>query len=170
MSLWQIFTTMVLAGLAGVGGGLGVMAVARAEWVGPGLLSPEQFAWAYALGYITPGPVMVLVAALGYQLAGPGGVLAAVSGSLLPTWVIGVAAARAMAAARRFLHPLRRSVIWVLVGLMLSTGLLLARDLRLSPWELAGALGAAAAVGSRRVDPVWVLGAAAAIALAARFI
>ncbi|MDB4895794.1 MAG: hypothetical protein JWN15_2056, partial [Firmicutes bacterium] len=55
MTLWSIFITMVGAGLSAVGGAWGTIAAAQSAWVGPGMLSPSQFALAVSVGQITPG-------------------------------------------------------------------------------------------------------------------
>lgn len=161
MSLWTIFTTMVMAGLSAVGGAWGTIAVAQTSWVGPGMLSPEQFAWAVSIGQITPGPLAVLVVALGYQLRHLAGAVVALAGILLPTWVASQFAARGLQRYRAAVLPYGVGIPWILAGLAATSGVRLALPLHLSVWEVGVGVAAFLAVGWKRIEAPWVLIAAA---------
>jgi chromate transporter len=170
MSLWSIFTTMVLAGLSAVGGGWGTIAAAQSAWVGPGMLSPQQFAWAVSVGQITPGPFSVLVVALGWQLRGAPGALVALVGIVLPTWIVCVIAGRGMERYRQAVVPFSAGIPWILAALAGSSGIKMALPLGLHWWEIGVGVAAAVAVAWKKVEPLWVLGAAAAIGAGMAFL
>lgn len=161
MSLWEIFSTMVLAGLSAVGGAWGSVAAAQTAWVGPGMLSPEQFAWAISLGQVTPGPFSVLVVALGWQLRQFAGAVTALAGIMLPTWIVCLIAGRGLKTYREAVLPFAVSIPWILAAMAGAAGIRMVLPLGLRPWELAIGATAAVLVGSKRVEPVWLLGAAA---------
>ncbi|MFZ5824603.1 MAG: chromate transporter [Bacillota bacterium] len=161
MSLWEIFITMVTAGLSAVGGAWGTIAAAQSAWVGPGMLSPEQFAWAVSIGQITPGPISVLVVALGWQLRGAGGAVVALAGILLPTWVVCSIAGRGLQRYRTVVAPFAAPIPWILAALAGTAGLRLVLPLGLHWWELLVGVSAFLAVAWKRVEPLWVLATAA---------
>jgi chromate transporter len=163
MTLWTIFMTMVQAGLSSVGGGWGMIASAQASWVRPGLLTPEQFAWAVSIGQITPGPLTVLVIALGYQLRQVAGGIVALAGVLLPTWIVCILAGRGMRRYRSVMIPFAASIPWILAAMAGAAGLRMVLPLGLKPLEVVVALAAAVAVAWKRVDAWQVLVAAAAL-------
>lgn len=161
--LWRIFWTMAVAGLSAVGGAWGTLAVAQAAWVGPGMLSPEQFAWAAGLGQLTPGPISVLVVAVGWQLAHlPGGAVALL-GVTLPTWLVSVVAGRGLRTFRSALAPYGAGIPWVIAALAGTAGLKMVLPLSLQWYEAAGVAAAALAVVRFKAEPWRVMIAAAAI-------
>ncbi|MGE5673737.1 MAG: chromate transporter [Mycobacterium leprae] len=163
MTLWTIFITMVQAGLSAVGGGWGTIAAAQSAWVHPGMLTPEQFAWAVSVGQITPGPFSVLVVALGYQLRHVAGAVVALAGILLPTWVVCVIAGRGLKRYQQALAPFAGSVPWILAAMAAASGIRMVLPMGVHPVELLVGVGAFLAVAWKRIEPVWVLAAAAAI-------
>lgn len=157
MTLWSIFITMVGAGLSAVGGAWGTIAAAQSAWVGPGMLSPSQFALAVSVGQITPGPISVLVVALGWQLRGIPGAVVALSGILLPTWVVCIIAGRGLQRYREAVVPFAAAIPWILAALAGAAGVKLVLPLGLTPLEVAVALAAAVAVAWKQVEPYKVL-------------
>jgi len=162
MTLWRVFWTMVLAGLSAVGGAHGTIAAAQASWVGTGMLSPSAFAWAIALGQLTPGPLAVLVVALGWQISGPAGAALALLGVSLPTWGLSILAARGMQRFREVLSPFMVGVPWVVVGMVLATGIRMAVPLRPSLLEAAGVLLCAVLAGTGKIEAYWIIAGGAA--------
>lgn len=167
MSLWSIFITMIGAGLSAVGGAWGTIAAAQSAWVGPGMLTPSQFALAVSVGQITPGPISVLVVALGWQLRGTPGAIVAMAGILLPTWVVCIIAGRGLQRYRQAVVPFAGGIPWILAGLAGGAGVKLVVPLALTPLEMAVGLAAAVAVAWKQVEPykVLALGAAAGAVL-----
>lgn len=167
MTLWSIFITMIGAGLSAVGGAWGTIAAAQSAWVGPGMLTPSQFALAVSVGQITPGPISVLVVALGWQLRGTPGAIVAMAGILLPTWVVCIIAGRGLKRYRQAVVPFAGGIPWILAGLAGAAGVKLVLPLALTPLEMAVGLAAAVAVAWKQVEPykVLALGAAAGAVL-----
>lgn len=157
MSLWLIFWNMVLAGLSAVGGAQGTIAAAQASWVGPGLLSPESFAWAVALGQITPGPLSVLVVALGWQLRGPAGAAVALLGVALPTFLASALAARGLDRWRERLQPFTRAIPWLVASLALVAAIRMVIPLKPGLLEGLGIVAGAALVGAGKLEPYWLI-------------
>ncbi len=165
MTLLRIFWTMMLAGLSAVGGAHGTIAVAQASWVGAGLLSPAAFAWAVALGQLTPGPLSVLVVALGWQISGPTGAAVALLGVSLPTWAVSILAARGLRRFREVLTPLMVGVPWVVIGMVLATGIRMTVPLRPNLLEGVGVAVSAVIAGSGKVEAYWIIGGGALVGL-----
>lgn len=170
MTLLEIFWSMVLAGLSAVGGAQGTVAAAQAAWVGPGLLSPESFAWAVALGQITPGPLSVLVVALGWQIQGAAGAAVALLGVTLPTWLLACLAARGLQRWRTALAPYARPLPWVVASLALASGLRMALPLQPGLLEGAGILTVAWLAATGKVEPYWLIAGGALAGVAALWV
>lgn len=157
ISLWKMFTDVLGAGMAAVGGGSGAIAVVQHAWVESGLLDPALFAWAIALGHVTPGPISTSIAGMGYYLQGLPGALVAIVGVNIPTWVGSLLAIRTLRSRRQVVAPFLRPATFVVAGLGAGVALRTALPLQLSTWEISAAVGAAYLVGWRRIDPLWVL-------------
>ncbi len=157
MNLGEIFSTMLVAGAVSFGGGTGLIAVAQHAWVETGLLAPATFAWAVALGQVTPGPTSVLVAALGFELAGVRGAGAALVGAVLPTWSLACLAGQGL---QRFAGVLRRfsaATPWAIAPVIVLIAVRLAVPIRPGLWQWAAIALIAALVGSRKLDPLWII-------------
>lgn len=167
MTLWHIFYSMLAAGLSAVGGAQGTIAAAQASWVGTGLMAPETFAWAVALGQVTPGPLSVLVVALGWQVRGPAGAAVALLGVTLPTWVLACLAARGLERWRAAFAPYARALPWLVASLALASAIRMALPLQPGIVEGVGVVAATLLAATGKVEPVVVIGAGAAIGLLA---
>ncbi len=80
--------------LLSVGGSPTVLGEMQREMVTRGWLTADQFATAFALTQVVPGPPVLLVIPLGYLTAGVAGALAALVAFSLPTTVIALIASR----------------------------------------------------------------------------
>jgi chromate transporter len=163
ISLWQMFMDVLGAGIAAIGGGSGAIAVVQHAWVEPGYLDPALFAWSMALGHVTPGPLSTSIAGMGYYVLGVPGAVVAMVGVNIPTWLGSVAAMRTLGSQRQLLAPLLKPATFVVAGLGVGVAIRTGLPLNISIFELGILSGVAYLVGWRRVDPIWILGVAAAV-------
>jgi chromate transporter len=157
-------------GALSFGGGFVIIPLMRADAVGRGWMTNDQFLNAVALGQITPGPVVQTVAAVGYAAAGlPGGLLAAVV-AFSPSFafVLGggryFSALRENRAAQSFLDGAGPAAI----GAIFGAAILLARVLSVG-WQFAVLAGAAVLLLALRRGVVLTLLSAAAVGLVVAF-
>ena len=91
-------------------------------------LSHQEFADAFALGQITPGPVLITATFVGYRAAGTLGALIATVSIFLPAFLMTVAAASSMRRFRSnklvqaFLQGIAPAVVGLLIAAALSLG------------------------------------------------
>ena len=134
--------------------------VVRHHW-----LTSAQLTELYA---ISPGPNMLLVALIGFQVAGLPGALVATVAVCAPSCTLSYLVARVW---QRFRDaPWRRAVevglAPITIGLMLSTGYLLARG-AYTGWAAAALTGATTAlVLWTRVNPLWLFALGALLGMA----
>jgi chromate transporter len=112
------------------GGGLVMVPLIESEVVNTHhWLTHQEFADAFALGQITPGPVLITATFVGYRVAGTLGALVATISIFLPAFVITIAAASSL---RRFrnneqVQSFLRGVSPAVVGLLLAAALSVGR-------------------------------------------
>ena len=166
VSLVEVFVVVAISNLFSIGGGNGPVAVMQDRWVAPGFLDPTSFAWAIALGHLTPGPSAGFLAGVGYYMYGLPGALAAVVGVVLPTSVGAAAVTHWFAKLQPIFNSISVPAGFVIGGMITAAAWQMAAPMKLSSIEAAGVLVVAAAVGWRNVSPaIVVLGSAAAGAL-----
>lgn len=181
MLLWHIFVLFTRVALFSWGGGPASLALMQREVTAAGWVTPSEFADAVALGNALPGPIAPQVSAyVGYRLAGTAGAIVAAAGTVLPTTVLmlvmvvaffGIKENRNVAAMITAVRP-------VVIGLLLWTAYDMARSVfgvtrggwgqvLTGHWD--GVLIAAVAFAVltfTRINPVWVILAAAALGFA----
>ena len=157
-------------GALSFGGGFVIIPLMQADAVGRHWMTNDQFLNAVVLGQITPGPVVLTVAAVGYAAAGlPGGLLAAVV-AFSPSFafVLGggryFSALRTNRAAQSFLDGAGPAAI----GAIFGAAVLLARALSVG-WQFAVLAGAAVLLLALRRGVVLTLLAAAGVGLIVAF-
>lgn len=111
------------------GGGLVMVPLIEQEVVNTHQwLTHQEFADAFALGQITPGPVLITATFVGYRVAGTLGALVATISIFLPAFVITIAAASSLRRFRSnkqmqsFLQGVAPAVVGLLVAAALSVG------------------------------------------------
>ena len=160
----QLFIHFALLSLLAVGGAITTVPEMH-RWVVDqrGWLSDSQFTGSIALAQAAPGPNVLFVAVIGFNVAGLTGVVATLGGSLLPSTLLALNFAR-WVEPRRDAPGVRafvQGLAPVTIGLLLSTGWVLADPARSEPaaWVLIGAT--VAFMLCTRLSPLWPMAAGA---------
>ena len=133
-----------------------------------GWMTSAEFAELFALAQLAPGPNAMVVALIGYKVTGIAGALVATIATCGPSsvacyvawhWADRLRQSRLRAIVQRALAPLA-------IGLILASGYTLALGADPSPGAFALTALAAAALAFTRINPVWVLLAAAVAGVA----
>jgi len=112
------------------GGGLVMVPLMESEVVTTHhWLTHQEFADAFALGQITPGPVLITATFVGYRAAGTLGALLATISIFLPAFVMTLAAASSLRRFRNneFVQSFLRGVAPAVVGLLIAAALSIGR-------------------------------------------
>ena len=167
--LWQLATGFATLSLIAVGGGIAVVpemhrfTVEVHRW-----MSDAHFAQIFALAQAAPGPNVLVVGLIGWHVAGLSGMLVATLAMTGPSGLLayGFARFRRRLAGAVWLRIAERGLVPVAVGLILSSGIILA-DAAARDW-VAVAITAASTIFVWRTghSPLWVLLAGAVIGAA----
>ena len=127
-------------------------------------LDDQQFSAAIALAQAAPGPNLLFVPVIGYSVAGLLGALVALTGILIPSTTLTLAVSR-WGSKRREHRGVRAFVAGmapITIGLLLTTGGLLALPLvsRQPDWWLIVATVALSL--KTKINPVWLIAVGAA--------
>jgi len=128
-----------------------------------GWMTSAEFADLFALAQLAPGPNAMVVSLLGWKVAGITGAFVATIAACGPSSFVSYFAIRALERMRNGVvrGVLQRALAPVAIGLVLSSGYTLARAADRTPGAVLLTLCGAAAIAATRVNPVWVLAAAA---------
>lgn len=139
------------------------LAVVRHGWLGD-----REFASFFALANAAPGPNVLIVTLIGYKVAGLAGALVATAAMCGPSSVLVFAVSRVWLRFKD--SPWRRlaerALAPVTIGLVFASAFTLTRAGDGDLARLAITAGAAAAILFTRLNPLWVLGAAASAGFA----
>ncbi|MGC9184316.1 MAG: chromate transporter, partial [Thiomonas sp.] len=127
-----------------------------------------QFTSALALGQASPGPNMILFAALlGWQILGLPGALLASIGLILPSSLITLAYFRysRLHSERHWVRAMHDGMAPITVGLLLSSGWLLARQEATNWQRVVLILLSVVLVVRTRLNPLWLLLAGAVLGM-----
>lgn len=168
--IWTLIHTFGLMSLFAVGGANAAVpemhriAVDVHHW-----LTNRQFADAFAISQLAPGPNVLLATLIGYAVAGFPGALVATLAMCLPTAVLACGVSRLLrgggARGARGSALLKTSLVPLSIGLMAASALIVARA---ADHNVAALLITAAAAGLAiaRVHPLWILLAGGCLGLA----
>jgi chromate transport protein ChrA len=127
--LLTIASIFLRIGAVTFGGGFVMVPLIEAEVVhAHGWLTHREFVEAFALGQVTPGPVLVTATFIGYRVAGTLGALVATVSIFLPSLVLTIVAGsslrrfRANRQVQAFLRGVTPAVVGLLVAAAWSTG------------------------------------------------
>lgn len=162
--LFGLFTHFLVLSLLAVGGAITTVPdmhryiVIQQHW-----LSDAQFTASIAIAQAAPGPNLLFVAVLGWNVAGPLGTLVTMTGILVPSTVLSLWATRWGAQRRetRFVRAFTTGLMPLTLGLLLSTGWVLAEPYLRDPAQRWGALAlivvTVLAMLRTRLSPMWLV-------------
>jgi chromate transporter len=131
-------------------------------------MSDRQFADAYALAQLTPGPNVVIVALIGYRVAGVLGGLVAIAAMTGPTCLLAFAVTRIWDRFKgaRWRAAIQNGLVPVTLGLMAASAFVVTRAADHN-WVALAVTAATAMIASfTRINPLWAFAIGAAIGLA----
>lgn len=163
VGIFDIFAVVFLSSLFSLGGGNGPVAVMQDRWVSKGLLDPALFAWALALGYLSPGPKAGFICGIGYFMYGLPGALAAIVGILIPTWLGSAGVVYGYKKLEPIIAAITLPASFVIAGMITAAAWNTLTPMKLAPIEIAAAVLVAVLVGWRNVEPVIVVLGSAAV-------
>jgi chromate transporter len=122
-------------------------------------MSDKQFADAFAISQMSPGPNVLIVTLIGYAVAGVAGALVASLAMCAPTAILAYYVSRFLARSSHSRWPaiIQAALVPLSIGLMAASGLVLAQAADRN-WIAVLFTGVAAAVAfSTKLNPFWVL-------------
>lgn len=137
-----------------------------------GAMSDADFTKLFALAQTAPGPNVLILPLVGWRLAGAAGLAVATAATLVPTSALALLTARILSRAgeSRFLNALRAGLVPLAIGLILASGFVLARAADRDALSVAITVLGALALVLSRINPIWLMAAAASAGLAGRLI
>ena len=159
-----LFTHFLVLSLLAVGGAITTVPdmhryiVVEQHW-----LTDAQFTASIAIAQAAPGPNVLFVAVLGWNVGGPLGMLATMIGILVPSTALSLWATRWGTQRRetRGVRAFTSGLMPLTIGLLLSTGWVLAEPYLLNPAHRWGALAlvvvTVAAMLRTRLSPMWLV-------------
>ncbi len=168
--LAQLFVQFAFLSLIAIGGANSIIAEIHRQVVDvQHWLTGQEFATVFALAQAAPGPNVLVVSLIGWEVAGLAGALVATAGMCGPSCILAYFAYRGWAhyGTRPWAVAIQAGLTPLTVGLLFSTGLLLATGGDAGWPAIAIAAVTALIVLKTRVNPLWLLGGAALIGIAA---
>lgn len=165
-TLLRLLGHLFLQSLLAIGGIYVILAeLQRVVVIENGWLTQEDFTSLFALAQASPGPNTLFISLIGWRVAGiPGGILATLV-FVLPSLVMSAILARGWSrwSETRWFTVVRRGLVPVTIGLLVSSALLLTMASAVSPTALVVTGGAAALSLGTRLPPVAILGLAGVV-------
>ena len=158
--IWTLAWTFALMSLFAVGGANSAIpemhriAVDTQHW-----MTDKQFADAFAISQMSPGPNVLIVTLIGYSVAGVMGALVATLAMCLPTAMMAYGVSRVLTRSSQSRWPaiIQAALVPLSIGLMSASGLILA--LSSDRTWIAALLTAVVAwlAFATRINPLWLL-------------
>jgi chromate transporter len=125
-----------------------------------GWMNDETFATLFAIAQAAPGPNILIVSLIGWQVAGPAGLLVATFAVNLPHCVLAYGIGRALARLgdAPWVRIVKDGLVPVTVGLILASGVVMARAADHGTLATAISVGTAMFIFSTKRNPLWMLG------------
>jgi len=122
-------------------------------------MTDKQFADAFAISQLSPGPNVLIVTLIGYTVAGIYGALAATLAMTLPTALLAYYVSRLLNRPKQSRWPamIQAALVPLSIGLMAASALILAQatDRTVVAVLLTAAVAVVASV--TRINPLWLL-------------
>lgn len=158
--LWEFFLITLKVGALAYGGGYAMITPLHYDLVTRlGWLTETEFSSAVAVGQITPGPLMVMVAFMGYKVAGLPGATLGTLGLFLPSALIVLAITGSYLRFKNLpiVQGTMRGVNLAVIGLLAAVLVELGRGALATPLDVAIGAAAFIAAGPLKRDPIAVL-------------
>jgi chromate transporter len=158
--IWTLAWTFGLMSLFAVGGANSAIpemhrvAVDVRHW-----MSDKQFADAFAISQMSPGPNVLIVTLIGYAVAGVAGALVATLAMCAPTAIMAYYVSRFLARSSHSRWPaiIQAALVPLSIGLMAASALVLGQAADRN-WLAVLFTGVAAALAfATRINPFWLL-------------
>jgi chromate transporter len=158
--IWTLAWTFGVMSLFAVGGANSALpemhrvAVDVQHW-----LTDKQFADAFAISQLSPGPNVLIVTLIGYSVAGVAGALVATLAMCLPTALMAYGVSRVLTRSSRSRWPatIQTALVPLSIGLMGASGYILARTSDHTWVAAAVTVGAAVLASATKLNPFWML-------------
>jgi chromate transporter len=158
--VWTLAWTFGVMSLFAVGGANSALpemhrvAVDVQHW-----LTDKQFADAFAISQLSPGPNVLIVTLIGYSVAGVTGALVATLAMCLPTALMAYGVSRVLTRSSHSRWPaiIQAALVPLSIGLMGASGYILARTSDHTWVAAAITIGAAVGASATKLNPFWML-------------
>jgi chromate transporter len=158
--IWTLAWTFGVMSLFAVGGANSALpemhrvAVDVQHW-----LTDKQFADAFAISQLSPGPNVLIVTLIGYSVAGVAGALVATLAMCLPTALMAYGVSRVLTRSSHSRWPaiIQAALVPLSIGLMGASGYILARTSDHTWLAAAITIGAAVVASATKLNPFWML-------------
>jgi chromate transporter len=166
-NLWKIVTLFGMLSILSIGGGNTVLPEMHRQAVSYGWLDGKQFADLFAISQAAPGPSVLIVTLIGYKAGGEGlggliGALLATIAMVLPAGLLVYLTARFWNSAKEanWRRAVEKGFAPLTVGLVLASGVIVARSADHSYREWALTAAATVIFTTTKVNPLVVVGIA----------
>jgi chromate transporter len=158
--IWTLAWTFGVMSLFAVGGGNAALpemhrvAVDVQHW-----LTDKQFADAFAISQLSPGPNVLIVTLIGYSVAGVTGALVATLAMCLPTAFMAYGVSRILTKSSHSRWPaiIQSALVPLSIGLMGASGFILARASDHTWVAALVTISAAVLASATKLNPFWML-------------
>jgi chromate transporter len=167
--LFALISTFALLSLLAVGGANAAVpemhriAVDVHHW-----MTETQFADAFAISQLSPGPNVLIVTLIGYAVAGVAGALGATVAMCVPTAVLAYVVSRRLSrsGASRWPAVIQTALVPLSIGLMAASGLIVAQAADRNWLAVLLSVIVAVLAAATRLNPLWLLLAGAVLGFA----
>lgn len=157
---WPLVRTFAAISMVSIGGATAITpeihrrVVEQAHW-----MNDATFANLFAISQAAPGPNFLIISLIGWHIDGPTGLAATTLAALIPSCLLAFAAGRMVkrVAHTRWFAILQAALVPVTVGLLLASGVVMARAAVDGVLLALVAAAAAILVFTTNRSPLWAL-------------